>query len=204
MQSDPAYAHIAPLLAACSQQAGPLLTAYRDLALSVGWHDLRALVLPGTEWAVILGHKRRDDPLRPILPLPLHTTALRPSSLRAIFAALSALAEDAETVPPALPALAPSVEELRARPAARAEGAHDAQGMQGVQHEADGAVRVDATQPASITARDPTGDPGMPMPPTPALDADTLYLAIATPDSTVVYYKLARGIRKPTDIPDEL
>lgn len=35
------------------------------------------------------------------------------------------------------------------------------------------------------------------------IDTDTLYMAIVTTDSTVVYYKLARGIRKPADIPDE-
>lgn len=35
------------------------------------------------------------------------------------------------------------------------------------------------------------------------LDAETLYLAITTTDSTVVYYKLSKGIKKPADIPDE-
>lgn len=35
------------------------------------------------------------------------------------------------------------------------------------------------------------------------LDRDLIYMAIVTSDSTVVYYKLAKGIRKPADIPDE-
>lgn len=67
-------------------QAGPLYTTFKDLALcefppmtyhtyaqpvpfltfkgwwltriAVEWQDLRAMVLPGTEWAVIIGHKR--------------------------------------------------------------------------------------------------------------------------------------------------
>lgn len=34
-------------------------------------------------------------------------------------------------------------------------------------------------------------------------DPDTLYTAIVCADSTVVYYKLSRDIRKPHDIPDE-
>jgi hypothetical protein len=35
------------------------------------------------------------------------------------------------------------------------------------------------------------------------LDKETIYISIATPDSSVVYYKLARGIKKPQDVPDE-
>ena len=35
------------------------------------------------------------------------------------------------------------------------------------------------------------------------IDPETIYMAIATTDSTVVYYRLSRGIRKPADIPDE-
>jgi len=35
------------------------------------------------------------------------------------------------------------------------------------------------------------------------IDAETIYMAIATTDSTVVYYRLSRGIKKPADIPDE-
>jgi hypothetical protein len=35
------------------------------------------------------------------------------------------------------------------------------------------------------------------------IDPETIYMAIATTDSTVVYYRLSRGIKKPADIPDE-
>lgn len=36
-----------------------------------------------------------------------------------------------------------------------------------------------------------------------SIDRETIYLAIVTSDSTVVYYKLSKGIKKPADIPDE-
>jgi hypothetical protein len=35
------------------------------------------------------------------------------------------------------------------------------------------------------------------------LDKETIYISIATPDSSVVYYKLSKGIKKPHDVPDE-
>ncbi|KAG7563103.1 hypothetical protein FFLO_01411 [Filobasidium floriforme] len=35
------------------------------------------------------------------------------------------------------------------------------------------------------------------------LDTKTIYISIVTPDSSVVYYKLTQGIKKPDDIPDE-
>jgi hypothetical protein len=35
------------------------------------------------------------------------------------------------------------------------------------------------------------------------LDKETIYISIATPDSSVVYYKLTKGIKKPQDVPDE-
>lgn len=35
------------------------------------------------------------------------------------------------------------------------------------------------------------------------LDKETIYISIATPDSSVVYYKLSKGIKKPQDVPDE-
>lgn len=35
------------------------------------------------------------------------------------------------------------------------------------------------------------------------LDKEMLYMGIVTSDSTVVYYKLTKGIKKPADIPDE-
>lgn len=35
------------------------------------------------------------------------------------------------------------------------------------------------------------------------LDRETIYISIATQDSSIVYYKLTKGIKKPDDIPDE-
>jgi hypothetical protein len=35
------------------------------------------------------------------------------------------------------------------------------------------------------------------------LDKEMIYMGIVTTDSTVVYYKLTKGIKKPADIPDE-
>ncbi|KAJ9120694.1 hypothetical protein QFC22_002625 [Naganishia vaughanmartiniae] len=35
------------------------------------------------------------------------------------------------------------------------------------------------------------------------LDKETIYISITTPDSSVVYYKLTKGIKKPQDVPDE-
>lgn len=36
------------------------------------------------------------------------------------------------------------------------------------------------------------------------IDRSLVYTAISMGDSTVVYYKLSRGIVKPADIPDDL
>lgn len=47
-------AHLSPL------QRGPAATALRDLALAVGWCGLRVRALAGTQWAVIVGHKRSE------------------------------------------------------------------------------------------------------------------------------------------------
>lgn len=35
------------------------------------------------------------------------------------------------------------------------------------------------------------------------LDIKTIYISMVTPDSSVVYYKLTKGIKKPDDVPDE-
>lgn len=106
-----------------------------------------------------------------MLPLPLHTTALTPKELRAIFASL--LEITVESLPDALPALAPSMADLRAQLADKT----------GEKQEVD-------DEPESSEVNN-------------TFDPDTLYVAISDPDSTVVYYKLSRGIRKPHDIPDE-
>jgi hypothetical protein len=35
------------------------------------------------------------------------------------------------------------------------------------------------------------------------LDKESFYISMVTPDSSVVYYKLSKGIKKPHDVPDE-
>ncbi|GMK56339.1 hypothetical protein CspeluHIS016_0301790 [Cutaneotrichosporon spelunceum] len=165
-------AHLGPL------QRGPAATALRDLALAVGWCDLRVLELEGTQWAVLVGHKRKEDPLRAVLPLPLHTDALLPSELNAIFTALAKLSVD--DLPPVLPDFAPSVDSLR-KAYAKTAGT-------GVEEGTLEAVTEEKESEAEDKAE---------------FDRDTLYTAIMCADSTVVYYKLSRGIRKPHDIPDE-
>ncbi|EKC99271.1 hypothetical protein A1Q2_06471 [Trichosporon asahii var. asahii CBS 8904] len=163
--------HIAHLTAASPLQAGPLSTALCDLSLAVQWCELHPLQLPGTQWVAVVGRKRKDDPLRAVLPLPLHTTALTPKELRTIFASLLEITVD--SLPEALPPLAPSMADLRIQLA-------DKTGEK---------QKVDE-EPESSEVND-------------TFDPDTLYVAINDPDSTVVYYKLSRGIRKPHDIPDE-
>ncbi|TXT13001.1 hypothetical protein VHUM_01402 [Vanrija humicola] len=162
--------HLTSLAAACPLQAGPLRTTVADLALAVGWRQLRPLRLADTEWAVVVGHKRAEDPLRAVLPLPLHTTSLTPHELKAVFGALARL--DVAALPEPLPPLAPSVAELQ--------------------------EKLGKTDQLAEVAEEPEPDS------TPAtFDPDTLYMAIVATDSTVVYYKLSRGIKKPHDIPDE-
>jgi hypothetical protein len=119
-----------------------------------------------------------QDPLRLVVPLPLHTTSLTPSSLRDIFYALETLTELPEPLPP----LAPSVEELQRK----------------------GGVVADdciSNQDAGI---DVHGGSGREEPVVNSqLDRDLIYIAIVASDSTVVYYKLSKGIKKPSDVPDE-
>ena len=124
-----------------------------------------------------LGADRIQDPLRAVLPLPLHTTSLHPSSLREIFSSLSELS--VSSLPPALPPFVPSIDELQ-RIRHRAKPDHD---LIQDQFQEDEAKEVAA---ASVE-----------------LDRDMIYMAIVTTDSTVVYYRLTKGIKKPADIPDE-
>ncbi|KAK4689871.1 hypothetical protein P7C73_g256, partial [Tremellales sp. Uapishka_1] len=128
------------------------LTSYT----AVEWKDLRIVSIT-PEWVGIVGHKRTQDPLRLVLPLPLHTTSLHPSSLKTIFDVLATLSF--ASLPSVIP---PLTDDLASSP--------------------------------SMTARFPSSD---------EIDRDLLYFAISTTDSTVVYYKLSKGIKKPADIPDE-
>ncbi|WVQ83240.1 hypothetical protein IAT38_005379 [Cryptococcus sp. DSM 104549] len=176
---------LAPVLANFPLQAGPLLTSAKDITLAVGWQDVRVVPLTGaaSDWVVLIGHKRPEDPLRAVIPLPMHTTSLHPSSLRVIFQALAEL--ETASLPDPIPPFAPSMDELKEKLGQKPEGAEGQEGTEekpeGTESEISGAGRVGGGE----------------------LDKETVYLAIVTGDSTVVYYKLSKGIKKPADIPDE-
>ncbi|RXK36604.1 hypothetical protein M231_06145 [Tremella mesenterica] len=203
MQSDPLYLHLEPFIASHPLQAGPLLSSFRDLALSIQWHDLRVIPLT-SEWIIILGHKNRTDPLRAVLPLPLHTTSLKPSSLRQIFSSLSRL--DSSSITDPIPPLVPSLETLQKhlRPSTAEYPVSDL----GSPQQTAKTRQFTSLKPLGIPEEDnlsKVADIGE-SPDTATindLDKDMIYLAITTTDSTVVYYKLTRGIKKPADIPDE-
>ncbi|KIR43084.1 hypothetical protein I307_04220 [Cryptococcus deuterogattii 99/473] len=177
--------HLRPYLEKFPLQAGPLLTSIKDLSLSVGWCDLRIVPLSGdaSEWVVMVGHKRKEDPLRAVLPLPLHTTSLRPSVLKAIFKEL-ALIEVAPLTEP-IPPFAPTLDELREQ-LSQIQVPEDAERTQ--EEEKGERERTQAGKPGEESEE---------------FDRETIYMAIVTGDSTVVYYKLSKGIKKPADIPDE-
>lgn len=119
-----------------------------------------------------------------MLPLPLHTTALRPSSLKSIFASLSSL--PSSSLPEPIPPLAPDIHDIRRRSRRRDGGAVDRENEESGEKEEEENEEKQQEEP-------PNGE----------LDRDLIYMAVATPDSTVVYYKLTKGIKKPADIPDE-
>lgn len=139
----------------------------------------------------------QQDNLRAVLPLPLHTTALKPSSLSSIFSALSTL--DISSIP-ALPPLAPTLDSLRKELAIRRgdqlESEPDSANRDGVSGSAPG----NEVQSESLKR---TEDEEKTTQMQAELDTEMLYMAIVATDSTVVYYKLTKGIKKPADIPDE-
>ena len=123
-----------------------------------------------------------QDPIRAVLPLPLHTTQLHPSSLKSIFSALESL--DTSALPPILPPYVKDIEETRKR--ARRKPQHHTMGL----------YTEDTERTADHELLDEkTGNE--------EIERDMIYIAIVTSDSTVVYYRLTKGIKKPTDIPDE-
>ncbi|OWZ33227.1 hypothetical protein C351_05458 [Cryptococcus neoformans c8] len=166
-------------------QAGPLLTSIKDLSLSVGWCDLRIVPLSGdaSDWIVMVGHKRKEDPLRAVLPLPLHTTSLRPSVLKAIFKELALI--EVASLPEPISPFAPTLDELREQLGQR-QTSEDAEKLQ--EEKEGGSERADQGKPGGKSEE---------------FDRETIYMAIVTGDSAVVYYKLSKGIKKPADIPDE-
>jgi hypothetical protein len=143
-----------------------------------------------------------QDPLRAVLPLPLHTTALKPSSLKAIFEALSSL--DADALPPALPPFAPAVEDLEKELAAKRQTAKE---LTIREKEASGTAEEGTSEESweRVTGAESLaeGVEGAEGENNTELERDMIYVAITTSDSTVVYYRLSKGIRKPADIPDE-
>lgn len=131
-----------------------------------------------------------QDPLRAVLPLPLHTTALIPSELHAIFGAL--LKIEFTSLPPVVPEFAPSVDAVREEYARRTRG-DLAEIDEEKEDEDEDEDKSEKKGEEAEVKEDKGGE----------FDPDTLYVAIGCADSTVVYYKLSRGIRKPHDVPDE-
>lgn len=154
-------------------------------------------------WSPTATHTSQD-PLRAVLPLPLHTTSLRPFSLRQIFSAISTLSPS--SLPPVIPAPAPSLQDLRKRLDGDNPALTDALTNAGAGADADEDGPTDIVSEA-VVATDIVSEAVVPATPhaegANAFDTDTLYLAISTTDSSVVYYKLSKGIKKPADIPDE-
>lgn len=118
-----------------------------------------------------------------MLPLPLHTTSLRPSVLKSIFKEL-ALIEVASLAEPISP-FAPTLDELREQ-LSQIQRPEDAEKVQ--EDDKGERERVQEGKPGEESEE---------------FDRETIYMAIVTGDSTVVYYKLSKGIKKPADIPDE-
>jgi hypothetical protein len=113
-----------------------------------------------------------------VLPLPLHTTSLRPSTLRKIFSHLNTLSTSSASIPPPDKPLIATIAALQQLIATKA-----GKGIENSENE-------DGYEVVEKNACD-------------VPDTEMIYMAITTTDSTVVYYKLSKGIKKPADIPDE-
>lgn len=123
-----------------------------------------------------------------MLPLPLHTTSLRPSVLKAIFKELASI--EVASLPEPISPFAPTLDELREQ-LGQTQTSDDAGKLQEEQQESEKKEESERTE---------EGKPGEE---SEEFDRETIYMAIVTGDSTVVYYKLSKGIKKPADIPDE-
>ena len=135
-----------------------------------------------------------------MIPLPLHTKSLKPSSLNSIFSSLSTLSIDA--LPGPIPALVPDLDDLRKDLAIRR--GHDPNSSnqdpdQAQDRNDNDNDKVEGSNPDTAPAGTRTGTEDS----TAGTETETIYMGIATTDSTVVYYKLTKGIKKPADIPDE-
>jgi hypothetical protein len=137
------------------------------------------------------------DPLRVVLPLPLHTTSLRPSVLKTIFGALAELPLEGipgpdELIVPTIKEVQREMDRRKDRAEAKEDGIDDDDDDDDDQHQdnvVSGRTKAEMKQHGTEVQVQ--------------IDRSTLYLAIVTTDSTVVYYKLSKGIKKPADIPDE-
>jgi hypothetical protein len=108
-----------------------------------------------------------------------------------VFNALSSLS--AETVPPADRPLVPTVEDVQAQMASRRAKTDESEGVFDADSPTDAGFRPAGAEELGSSRGESCSD----------IDRETLYLSIVTSDSTVVYYKLSKGIKKPADIPDE-
>lgn len=89
------------------------------------------------------------------------------------------------SLPEPISPFAPTLDELREQLGQR-QTSEDAEKLQ--EEEKGGSERADEGKPGEKSEE---------------FDMETIYMAIVTGDSTVVYYKLSKGIKKPADIPDE-
>ncbi|WWC86881.1 uncharacterized protein L201_001760 [Kwoniella dendrophila CBS 6074] len=180
-------AFLLPYLEKYPIQAGALLNTIYDLTLSVGWIDTRLMELGG--WVVLIGHKNKSDPLRAVLPLPIHTTSLKPSSLKSIFNALSKL--EIENLEKPFQKLAPTIDDLKSQ----------IQIQSSINESQD--LNMNINDDTQMQMQDNQEENEKENQDQIMLDKETIYTSIVTPDSTVVYYKISKGIKKPSDIPDE-
>jgi len=129
--------------------------------------------LQNAGWAVLFGQKSVEHPIRMILPVVLDTDVLTPARLKVLYRELELIDEN-ELPPPVSSPLASIINK---------DSADVANSMY------EGAAPVGPNDEERAQAGH--------------LDRETFYISIATPDSSVVYYKLSKGIKKPHDVPDE-
>ena len=112
---------------------------------------------------------------------------MKPSSLASIFKSLSTLT--IRDLPEVVPALVPDLKDLRRDLAIR----------RGQDPPLDQLDEKDEHENEDGVVKDTPNESGSSV----EIEKETIYMGIVTTDSTVVYYKLTKGIKKPADIPDE-
>lgn len=138
-----------------------------------------------------------------MIPLPLHTKSLKPSSLASIFSSISTLG--VADLPKPIPALVPDLEDLRRDLAIRRGHDPPSSDQPTDSHAAD--IADESEEKGETKEDDETKQKGGEVEHNEKggeeIEKETIYMGIVTSDSTVVYYKLTQGIKKPADIPDE-